>query len=208
MANVENETIQEETNSTENSDQDKKLANLVNSAVSSHIKRQMSKFNESIESILSEKLGSLQSTSTPEKKEKSLKEESEVAKLRAELAAEKRAALEKDTYSGLKEKLTGKVRPEAVGSVIKILKADGHIDFSKKDGPVFKFDGEEYSLEDGIETWLENAEDAKLFKPAPSPSAKKSPFKAPQRKGTGADSAKQDPKQATMAQLQKLGLRL
>lgn len=205
MADTEN-TQEIETSTNETSEQDKKLANLVNSAVSSHLKRSMGKMNETIESILSEKLTAFQSQSTAQvpsqAKEKSAKEESEVAKLRAELAAEKRQTLEKDTYSSIKEKLNGKVRPEAIGSVLKILKADSHIDF-KKDGPVFKFDGEELDLDSGLEAWLENSEDAKLFKPAPQSQLKKSPFKAQPRTPS---TNKMDPRSATEAELKKLGL--
>jgi hypothetical protein len=206
MANVENEQIQETNSESTTSEADKKLANMINSAVSSQLKRVTGKMSESFESMLQEKLQGLTPSQSSAPKEKS-KEESEVAKLRQELAAEKRANLEKEVYSGLKEKLVGKVRPEAVSSALKILKADGHIDFSKKE-PVFRFGGEELDLDSGLETWLENSEDAKLFKPAPQGQVKKSPFKAPTRSGANSSDQNKTPLQKTIEQLTAKGLRL
>lgn len=216
MADVENDKTQDTTSQETNSDADKRLANMVNSAVTAHLKRHMSKF----ESLLEEKLGGIekisstkQSTKTDEDKQSDVEDKvskKDFDKLRAELDQERLKARESEVFTDIKAKLNGKVRPEAMEMSVKLLKADGKVHVTKK-GVVFKHDGEEYEdIEEGLQAWL-NSKETQLLRPAPSQSGAKAktPFKAPARQSASAGTNKPaDPMQKTIDAFQKLGLKL
>ncbi|MDI3282123.1 hypothetical protein [Polyangium sp. 15x6] len=215
MANgPETDTSADSTQGNEPSADDKKLANLVNSAVSAHLKRHLGKLSETIETSLAEKLAGLQQSAPKKADESDPKPDDDLRKelsaLKDQLKSEKQKAREKEAYAELKAKLADKVRPEALDTVLKVLKHDGRISL-KRDGSVaFLHEDGEMDLDEGLSEWLKSREGS-MFAPPPNPrsnAAKKPNYgvKAPAR--TSSESGEIDPLAKTEMMLTKLGLRL
>lgn len=195
-ANSENTSIET------SDDSDKKLANLVNAAVSSHMKRFMKQF-EATQSEKQVSQSSSQTPSSPASDDSDVRKE--LAKMKAELRAEKAKAREEKVFSDVRSRLSGKVRDDAVDLALKVFRADQKIVIDEEGNTVFRHEGIDHDIEDGIAEWLQSKE-AAVFRPAPT--AKKVPgktqVKAPARSAPagGFD----DPASKTLAQLQKLGI--
>lgn len=94
------------------------------------------------------------------------KQKREVEKIKRETAEKERLATEREAFSEVKSRLTGKVRQEALDTVMKLLRADGRIAI-EKDGSVLFVDGEDrLDLDEGLEQWLKSSEGS-MFVPAP-----------------------------------------
>jgi len=200
-------------------DADAKLANLVNSAVTSQLKRHMKGFNDTLGSMLDEKLSAFKPTEpakpSPGKVSSDIDPNAEVEQLRNELKsqrdelkAQKIRGFEKEVFADVRSLLAGKVRPEAMDTAIKLLRADGSIKIDARDGTAtMKTADGVVDLSDGIAAWL-SGEGALLAVPA---MAKKplvrGPHRAPPRP-IGAGNEALSPAQKTAQQLSALGLSL
>lgn len=220
MADVKNETQTEvEHESTDNSEADKKLANMVNSAVTSQLKRHLGKFESSLLE-LKESFGQSKTLEAPSQNEKNSKNTDdsqamrEIERLKNELNAEKARVREEKAYTALRNYLSDKVIPERVDVALKLFKADQKIQFKRDGTPFVKYDSEEFDLEEGAAEWLKSKE-AAMFLPAPSmrnasqKEAKTSLFKTPAKvsTSTGQDQST-NPAAKTLLQLQKLGINI
>jgi hypothetical protein len=224
MANVSNENTEVEINAVSDehssNEADKKLANMVNSAVTSQLKRHLSKFENSL-SELKESFSSRQVSERPSDQhdKKSAKDDDslamrEVERLKAELNAEKARVREEKAYTSLRNYLSDKVIPERVDVALKLFKADQKIHFRRDGTPIVKHDSEEFELEEGAAQWLKSKE-AAMFLPAPnankaaSVAAKNLPFRTPAKVSTqNGQEQPSNPAAKTLLQLQKLGIDL
>lgn len=212
-------------------DTDAKLTKLVNSAVSTHLKRQMGKLGESFGSMLDEKLAALGHIKAPKepdgdggtangkapikpKDDDADDVRKELNTLRAELKAEKTKQREREVFVDVKSLLVGKVRPESIETAMKLIKHDGKIVIKANGTVLYRGEDGDVSLEDGIAEWLSGSE-ASVFVPAPAPSrvaAKKPTYgaKVPQRGGNGNGGGEENltSAQRANAMLQKKGLSL
>ena len=222
MANAANENAPEKDNKPEGGeeDADTKLANLVNSAVTSQLKRHMKNLGDSFGSMLDERLASLNLGKKEEPKpskgeeakdtnEKESAAMSEIEKLRGELKAEKARAAEKEVFADIRALLVGKVRPEALDMAIKVLKADGLVKINARDGSVKLKSAEgDVELADGLEEWLKS--DGAIFAPVPQAKPKPritGPTKAPSRPASGGSGDEGlTPAQKALRALQAKGL--
>lgn len=195
---------------------DPKLANLVNAAVSSQLKRHMKGLGDSFGSMLDEKLSALgvkpaQTPAQAAQGDKSAPDPmAEVEKLRGELKAQKMRAAEKEVFADVRSILTGKVRPEAMDTAVKLLKADGLIKIDVRDGSATIKHPElgDLDLNEGIAEWLKG--EGAIF--APVAGSKKPPVRGPNRAPVRPTSAANDenltPAQKTARDLQARGLTL
>lgn len=195
---------------------DPKLANLVNAAVSSQLKRHMKGLGDTIGATLDEKLSALglkpqpaapQGGAQAGNESEALKE---VEKLRGELKAQKQRAAEKEVFADVRSILSGKVRPEAMDTAIKVLKADGVIKIDARDGTATIKHAElgDLDLNDGLSEWLKG--EGALF--APAPTGKKTPVRgpnrAPARPAPTVNDEQLTPAQKSLKDLQARGLSL
>lgn len=192
---------------------DPKLANLVNAAVSSQLKRHMKGLGDSFGSMLDEKLSALgvKPQPAPAKETQDAADPmKEVEKLRGELKAQKMRAAEKEVFADVRSILSGKVRPEAMDTAIKVLKADGVIKIDARDGAASFKHAElgDLDLNEGLSEWLKG--EGALF--APAPTGKKPPVRgpsrAPARPAPTAHDEQLTPAQRSMRDLQARGLSL
>ena len=165
MANVTQD--ENNTNTQEADSLDPKIGNAINAAVASHLKRHMRGLGDQFGSMLDERLSSLglAKKEAPASQEKPAADPmQEVEKLRGELKAQKLKAFEKETFAEVKSILTGKVRPEAMDTALKVLKANGAIKIDSRDGSAsFKSELGDVELSEGIAEWLEG--EGALFAP-------------------------------------------
>jgi len=180
------------------------IGNIVNAAVSSHLKRSLA---TAIEAALKPALEQIKSSIAPpppagdedgdKKKGKQTPEMVAMAKrledMEKALAAEKEAtaaaqkkAREQRAFSDLRTALEGKVRPELLDVVAHhLFTVEKRVDFDESGTPLFKstrslYQGAEpedvlLPLRDGVEGFLKG-DTAKAFLPAPSPGAGSSPL--------------------------------
>lgn len=173
----------------------KALADLVNSAVSSHLKRAEAKQTESFKSMLAEFAKTIQppAPQTPTETDESPKKgkvSPELAAMQAKLddmarvakesqdkAAKAEAKQKQDrAQADLRNSLSGKVRPEVLDSLTRMLFADGKIELDENGTPFFKTrraplpgmpeEDQLLPLADGVEGYLKSNE-AVGFLPAP-----------------------------------------
>lgn len=194
-------------------DADTKLSNLVNSAVSSHLKRHMKGFGDQLGTMLDERLSAFKPAApaaAPGNAAPAADPMQEVEKLRGELKAQKMRAAEKEVFVDVRSQLVGKVRPEAMDTAIKLLKADGLIKIDARDSSVKMKHSElgDLDLSEGLSEWLKG--EGSIF--APSQSARKPPVRgpnrAPVRVSVGNDTENLTPAQKTQRMLQARGLSL
>lgn len=94
-------------------------------------------------------------------------QESEKARL-----AERAQGYKARAFDGVRGALAGKARPDAIEAALKVLKADERIGV-REDGSAFILDGdEEVTIEEGVKRFMKSKEGA-LFAPAPTPSARR-----------------------------------
>ena len=157
------------------------LSRMVNQAITSHLKRL--DFDSKITSAIEQSLSSLkENTSKKDSTSVPGSDNSEVAALKKQLealqtqikekdakaAAQLKASREKDAFSQLRTMLGGKVRPEAVDSVAKLLfHADKKIKVGDEGEMSWLNGDEEISIEDGIKQYLKTKE-ASMYLPAPT----------------------------------------
>jgi len=202
-------------------DADAKLSNLVNSAVTSQLKRHMKGLGDQFGTMLDERFAAFKPTApaapvvepakgaTAPAADAANGVNDEVAQLRADLKATKLRAVEKEVYADVRSLLAGKVRPEAMDAAVKLLKAGGQIKINARTEAVsFKTEDGEVELKDGITEWL--AGEGALFAPAmaPTPARRKvNPANgAPQRGVGGGDGSNLTPAQRTARALAAKGL--
>lgn len=200
-------------------DADTKLSNLVNSAVTSQLKRHMKGFGDQFGVMLDERFAAFKPAApaapvVEQDKGKAAPAadaangvNDEVAQLRADLKATKLRAVEKEVYADVRSLLAGKVRPEAMDAAVKLLKAGGQIKINARTEAVsFKTDDGEIDLKDGITEWL--AGEGALFAPTPAPARRKvNPANgAPQRGVGGGDVSNLTSAQKASRALQAKGL--
>lgn len=192
---------------------DPKLANLVNAAVSSQLKRHLKGLGDTIGATLDEKLSALgvKPQPAPAKDAADVPDPmKEVEKLRGELKAQKLRAAEKEVFADVRSILSGKVRPDAMDTAIKVLKADGVIKIDARDGAASFKHAElgDLDLNEGLSEWLKG--EGALF--APAPTGKKTPVRgpnrAPARPATTVNDEQLTPAQKSMRDLQARGLSL
>jgi len=218
MANAANENAPEKDNKAKDleEDTDTKLANLVNSAVTSQLKRHMKGLGDSFGSMLDEKIAALNlgkkeqpaPEKQPDKQGKEPDTMGEIEKLRGELKAEKARAAEKEVFADIRGLLAGKIRPEAMDAAIKVLRADGLVKISARDGSAkFKSSEGDGDVAEGLREWLEG--EGAIFAPLPTQTKVKpritGPSKAPARP-VGGGEENLTPAQRTQRALQAKGL--
>lgn len=224
MANAAGETVdvKEPKEAGDDKGGDDALNKLVNSAVSSQLKRHLKGLEATFGSLLEEKLATITGSrkdapdgqpERPAKSGKSLPKDGdgddgydpkrEIESLRNELKAERNKTREKEVLADVKSGLAGKVKPEAMGAALRLLRDRITI---KSSGVTFVNDeGESVDLEDGVAEWLKSPEGA-LFAVPPTPSvSRKAAFgaKAPHRP---APNENLTPAQKTARDFQRLGL--
>ncbi|WP_437489442.1 hypothetical protein WME75_10705 [Sorangium sp. So ce1014] len=165
---------------------DQRLLNHVNAAVGSQLKRTLPKF---LEEALGPHIVSLREQLQPKPEPKAAQPSGDpevtrqLEELRAQLrksedsrARERQAAREEKAYGELRSELTGKVRPEAVDVVAKLLfHAEKRVTVDNHGHVSFKHGDTDYDLRQGVAEYLQSTESA-LFRPAPSPGvARKAP---------------------------------
>ena len=143
MADVKNETQTEvDHENTDSSEADKKLANMVNSAVTSQLKRHLSKFESSLLE-LKESFGQARdaapkhsdATREDKKTDDNSQAMREIERLKTELNAEKARVREEKAYTALRTYLSDKVIPERVDVALKLFKADQKVQFKRDPSP-------------------------------------------------------------------------
>ena len=178
-------------------DADAKLSNLVNSAVTSQLKRHMKGLGDQFGTMLDERFAAFKPVAPaapvvePAKGAAAPAADAasgvndEVAQLRADLKATKLRAVEKEVYADVRSLLAGKVRPEAMDTAIKLLKASGQIKInSRTEVASFKIDDAELDLKEGLTEWL--AGEGALFAPALAPARRKvNPANGAPQRGVG-----------------------
>ena len=178
-------------------DADAKLSNLVNSAVTSQLKRHMKGLGDQFGTMLDERFAAFKPAAPaapvvePAKGAAAPAADAasgvndEVAQLRADLKATKLRAVEKEVYADVRSLLAGKVRPEAMDTAIKLLKASGQIKInSRTEVASFKIDDAELDLKEGLTEWL--AGEGALFAPALAPARRKvNPANGAPQRGVG-----------------------
>lgn len=190
---------------------DQRIANMVNAAVSGHLKRALPKaLADAMETHLApfkERLGSGTKAEPAPKggDETSSKiadlerkyQESERAR-----AAERVAGYQHRAFDTVRGELSGKVRADALDSALKILKADGCIQVREDGTPFLAMNDQELSITEGVKLFLKTKEGA-LFLPAPAPAK-------PGQKGGGkftpraaAPEAKETPMQKTLRMIEE-----
>lgn len=196
-------------------DADAKLSNLVNSAVTSQLKRHMKSLGDQFGAVLDERLSAFKAPAPAALPGKAPAEAdgnaalAEVEKLRGELTLQKQRTAEKEAYADIRSFLHGKIRPEAMDTAIKVLKADGSIKVNARDGSATMKHAELGTLDvtEGLTEWLKG--EGALF--APMPTGKKpqikGPHRAPARPGAAGNESL-TPAQKSQAALNKLGLSL
>lgn len=198
---------------------DQKQANLVNAAVSSHLKRILPKVLEDSLAPLREQLAAFQAPKGPETKAAPSGGDSEAFKAIEDLklqlkkerdtaAKERRLAREEKAFVELRSELTGsgKVRPEAVDTLAKLLfHADKKVRVSDDGQVAFHHADMEYGLREGVAEYL-RSKDAAMFVTAPAPGAqsKKAPAMAPRRPGEVPAGLKETPMERTKRMLAQL----
>lgn len=188
---------------------DKDLANVINAAVSAQLKRHMAKIPEMMETMWAAKQAAPAQPSAPQEgsstatnEEKSTRQE--LDDLKRQLKAEKQRAKEGQALSDVRGKLAPHVLPEALDLALKVIQADRRV-VVKGDSVKWVSDGVEVDLDEGVSEWV-NSKEAAYFLPAKRPTAQKSVnVKAPSRPAQG---GVHDPRAATLAALEKLGVRL
>lgn len=207
------------------------IAKMVNAAITSHLKRLDfdTKISTALETALTPFKESMSAKKEPtqatsqsvdpqvlelrkqlEVLQKTLKEKDE------KVAMQAKTSREKEAFSQLKTLVSGKVRPEAVDAVSKLLfHADKKISVSE-DGQMSWVDGEnEIDVESGLKQYLKSKE-AAIYLPAPNSTASKS-VKKPDQTGlmgmlrtesTSADPLPKGNATEAAAMLAKLGLKL
>jgi hypothetical protein len=186
MENTEKKEVESESSDTSDKVTFSKseLANLINQAVATHTKRLHKTIREEFgpkeESVEVEgeespkKKAPKKSADANEEQDKVSFLERELEKLKAERKAEKIELKTKEVYEGIKSQLSGRIKPESVNTVLKILKAEGNINIRSNGMVTFKTsDGEEISVEDGVETWLSGDEAKQFAIPVPGYGNKK-----------------------------------
>jgi len=202
----------EQTNATESaasetSTGEKDLANIINAAVASQLKRHMAKIPEMMETMWAARTAPAQASapqegSTATTEEKSTRQE--LDDLKRQLKAEKQRAKEGQALSDVRGKLAPHVLPEALDLALKVIQADRRV-VVKGDAVRWMSDGVEVDVDEGISEWV-NSKEAAYFLPAKRPTAQKSVnVKAPPRPAQG---GVHDPRAAALAAFEKLGLRL
>jgi len=141
--------------------------------------------------------------------------EKKIAKLEAEhkaaterAAKERARAIELSALGSLSQHLSGKVRPEAVDVVVKLMKADGRIVYDDEGnasmrvpvslGKGLGFEDQELPIDEAIPHWLKSKE-AALFLPAPSEGAGGTKRQAPANRSGNGQFANGAPKNALEA---------
>lgn len=191
-------------NEEHNTDDQKALGNLVNSAVTSQLKRLLGPavaeaLKPHVDGFagIREQLDKLtKGVATPDKSQGGQGQD-DVAKRIAELEkqlngerearkAEKASAAKEKAFSALRAELTGKVRPEAVDAAAKLLfHAEGAIHIGEDGTVAFRMGDDEHDLATGVKAWAKSPASA-LFRPAPGYGEKNPGGKAPKRP-TGPD---------------------
>ena len=198
---------------------DPKIGNMVNAAVSSHLKRHFKGLGDQIGSMLDERLSSLNlkpqkdeaPAPAPAKGQAASEDEdtkAELAKLRKEMKEHNQRAAEKEAYADVRSQLAGKIRPEAMETAIKVLRADGAIKVNRDGSVSFKHADGDMELSEGLSEWLKG--EGAMF--APAPMAKKpqvrGPNRAPVRTTAGGGDENLTPAQKSARALAARGLKL
>lgn len=201
----------EETAAAEAANQ-QKLADLVNGAVKAHLGRSLPKALEDAFkphlATFEERLATLKpkESEPPKPKEGAggpavdpalqarldelekqvKKEQTARTKLTEERALERKQAREEAGFGALRTALTGKVRPEAVEIVAKLLRADGRLVVGEAGEVALKVGDLEHELAAGVEAYLKSTE-AAMFLPAPGygPTKGLRPGQKPPARGPG-----------------------
>ncbi|WP_437767173.1 hypothetical protein WME77_09095 [Sorangium sp. So ce764] len=130
----------------------------------------------------------------------------QLKKERETTARERRAAREEKAFAELRSELNGKVRPEAVDTVAKLLfHADRRVVVGDDGSLAFKHGDAEYDLRGGLAEYLKSR-DAAMFLPAPGygQPPKKPGLKVPSRAPGDKPPAAEDPMSRTLRMLGKL----
>jgi hypothetical protein len=199
------------------------LANLVNSAVSAHLKRHEAKQSETLKSLIAESLKAYQPPQTQQEEPETSKRgkvDPQVAALTAKVEEFQRAALESEkraqaaetkargdrAFGELRSTLAGKVRPDVVDGLAKLLyhgeqkvevDENGNVLFKVRRAPLPGFPEEDalMPLSDGVEQYLKSKE-AAAFLPAPvaanAPQARTTSSRFPQTQSPSAGPKKYD----------------
>lgn len=191
---------------------DPKISKLVNAAVSTHLKRHTKAMGDQFGAMLDERFAAFKPAATvptpvPSKDAAVDGDDAtkrELEDLRNELKAQKQRASEKEVYADVRGLLQGKVRPEALDTALKLLKADGLIKIRKDGSAAFKSDQGEIDLAEGLSEWLSG--EGVLFVPTQTPRRLpvKGPTRAPARVGETAQNL--TPAQKVQADLARRGL--
>ncbi|KYF87796.1 hypothetical protein BE20_24945 [Sorangium cellulosum] len=197
---------------------DQRLLNHVNAAVGSQLKRIVPKFlEEALAPHLTSLRESLQPKPEPKDKGGQSAVDPEISKqiedLRNQLkkeretaARERRAAREEKAFAELRSELAGKVRPETVDTVAKLLfHADRRVVIGDDGSIAFRHGDAEYDLRGGLAEYLKS-KDAAMFLPAPGygQQPKKPGLKAPNRAPGDKPQGTEDPMSRTLRMLGKL----
>lgn len=200
-------------------DADTKLANMVNAAVGSQLKRTLGSTLEAALAPFREQLAGLTAPKAPDAPaarqegtakggvdpdvarqlndlQTQLKTEREARK------AERTATLHEKAFSALRAELTGKVRPEAIEGAAKLFfHADKRVVVGEDGTASIRLGDEEHDLKTGVARLLKLPEHNFLL-PAPG-AEKKNPPKAPQRPGGAPprDGQREDPLAKTLRDL-------
>ncbi len=172
---------------------EERVAQIVNAAVSSHLKRSL---GSAIAAVLSKELEPIKAKLAAPAEEDKAKDEKpkaspeivalqkQLADMQAafkakdeEVASEKKRARDDRAFSDLVAELTGKVRPGAEKKLARLLRAEGALAFDDDGNPVLKVrtalakgqseQDHEFPIADGVGHYLKT-KDAALFLPPPN----------------------------------------
>lgn len=234
---VENQTVApgtqgvDQDSSQEPSEADKKLANMVNSAVTSQLKRalpkhleealtpHMSKFEQMLSSFKpaeaskpqAQASSSQQASGTDPEVLKQLEDmKSQLRREQDTRAKERQQARQDKAFSEVRGELTGKVRPEALDHVMKVLAHDGLVQVDTAGTVSLKIGEDALPIREGLSEYLKRKENS-IFLPAPGygqPVKKaigQNQRQAPQRtqagRSNGQPQEREDPLQKTLRDL-------
>jgi hypothetical protein len=171
---MENEMQNEQSSVVAEALDEAKVIKIVNSAITTHLKRLKLPDAEALAELVKQKLAPAEQT---EEVSESAKLKAELESLRKTLEAEKATQRAKDVRMSITSALAGKVNPDAIDLAVGHLSANTKM---LKDSVKFNVGGSEYeTVEDAITAFLDSPS-GKVLK-MPVAEEKSSPAKAPAR---------------------------
>lgn len=185
---------------------DQAQIDVINAAVSAHLKRHLAGLPGMIDAAIAPLREQFTARGDKPAGTPAATGADDVAQLKAQLKAiqdqsyaERKASRESKAFQDLRAELSGKVRPEGVDALAKlIMHADKRVAVADDGAITFKHGDADYTLREGVAAYLKSPE-AAMFIPAPNGTAQRTGARVPARTTvTGAPPADESPMAKTL----------